>query len=190
MRVFVPDEQSANPQTYVAKTYAAAIQRGAKGFSLAVYENSSLTLREFEGARVRTAEINGCQLCQNWRSARDVPGFLRAIGSTAADTIVNHGVAPDEAFYFAVSDWRTSPLYSDRERTAIEYAEKVGLDPQALAHDEDYWSRAKALFSDDEIVDLAYCVAQWMGLGRVAHVLGLDDVCMIPSRATEKAEAA
>jgi hypothetical protein len=35
----------------------------------------------------------------------------------------------------------------------------------------------KAAFSDEEIVDLSYCIAGWMGLGRVGHALGTDRVC-------------
>ena len=30
-----------------------------------------------------------------------------------------------------------------------------------------------------EITDLTYCTAGWMGMGRVAHVLGLDGSCDI-----------
>ena len=63
---------------------------------------------------------------------------------------------PDEAFYAAVHEWRTSTVLSEREKLAIEYAEKVGLDPKALATDEDFWARYKAALSDDEIVDLAF----------------------------------
>ena len=88
---------------------------------------------------------------------------------------------PDDAFYAAVHEWRTSTVLSEREKLAIEYAEKVGLDPTALATDEDFWAHYKAALSDDEIVDLAFCVAVWMGLGRVAHVLGLDAVCALPA---------
>jgi alkylhydroperoxidase family enzyme len=181
MRISVPEANASAPQAYVATHYATAILSAAKGFSRAVYEHTTLSLREFEGARARTAEINGCQLCLNWRSKRDVPGFLKSIGSTATESIADHGPEPDEAFYQQVSEWRTATIYSERERIAIEYAEKVGLDPHALAVDDDFWSRAKAVFDDNAIVDLAYCVAQWMGLGRVAHVLGLDDVCALPA---------
>ena len=33
--------------------------------------------------------------------------------------------------------------------------------------------------SDAEITDLTYCIACWMGMGRVAHVLGLDQNCEV-----------
>jgi alkylhydroperoxidase family enzyme len=57
----------------------------------------------------------------------------------------------------------------------------MGLDPQGLAQDEGFWARFKAAFSDDEIVDLSFCVAAWIGFGRVAHALGIDTVCAIPA---------
>ena len=41
------------------------------------------------------------------------------------------------------------------------------------------WGELKEHFSDQEITDLTYCIAGWMGMGRVAHVLGLDQDCAI-----------
>ena len=54
-------------------------------------------------------------------------------------------------------------------------------EPKAIAADEDFWERAHAVFTDAEIVDLAYCIACWMGLGRMTHVLGLDGLCSLPT---------
>jgi alkylhydroperoxidase family enzyme len=101
--------------------------------------------------------------------------------------VSDNGPAPDEAFYAAVSDWRTSELFSVRERLAIEFAERFAEEPKAIAADEDFWERAHAHFNDGELVDLAHSVAAWLGLGRVAHVLGFDSVCL---PFTAKAEAA
>ena len=92
--------------------------------------------------------------------------------------MTDNGPAPDEAFYEAIAEWRTSPVFSERERLAIEFAERFGTEPQALAGDEAFWARMNAAFSDAEIVDLAHCTAAWAGLGRVAHVLGFDTVCL------------
>jgi alkylhydroperoxidase family enzyme len=170
MRVALPEAHHQNPLGHLAEHYAPDIVNAAFSFSDVTYRTSRLPIRLFEGARMRTALINGCQLCQNFRVLRDRPDIERT-----------NGPAPDEAFYAAVHEWRTSPVLSEREKLAIEYAEKVGLDPKALAADEDFWTRFKAALSDDEIVDLAFCVAVWMGLGRVAHVLGLDAVCALPA---------
>jgi alkylhydroperoxidase family enzyme len=177
MRVFVPDNEQHDAAAYVGTTYAKSISAAAFQFSKATYQDSLLTMREFEGARARTAEINGCQVCQKFRAVRDIPEYMKYVGGNAEDSVASHGPAPDEAFYQSVSEWRTSSLYSDRERLAIEYAERMALEPQTLAMDDDFWGRAKGNFSDDELVDLSFCIACWMGTGRVMHVLGLDGAC-------------
>ena len=174
-------DESEGGYTPKLSHYAREITSAARQFSLETYRHSKLTLREFEGARARTAEINGCRRCQGWRSARDLPDYFAAFDLKPERTVADKGAAPDEAYYASVSAWQTSALYSPRERLAIEYAERMGTDPQGLAADEEFWGRAKDLFSDEEIVDLSYCIACWMGLGRVSHVLGVDttDACPI-----------
>ena len=62
---------------------------------------------------------------------------------------------------------------------AVKYAKAMGSEPKQLAKDEALWSELKKHFSDQEITDLTYCIAGWMGMGRVAHVLGLDQDCAI-----------
>lgn len=102
--------------------------------------------------------------------------MLAASELAGRETVVDRGPAPDEAFYRAVSQWRDSPLYSERERLAIGYAEYMSLDPQGLARDDGFWERVRAVYSDAEVVDLSYCVFGWFQ-GRVTHALGLDGVC-------------
>lgn len=179
MRIDLPESQRDNPVANLSQNYSASIVNAAFEFSAVTYQDSKLNLREFEGARARTAEINGCQICQGWRSARDLPGYFSAFGGKYETSVAANGTPPDEAYYNAVSDWRTSPLYSTRERLAIEYAEGLGLDPKGIAQNDDFWNRMRAAYSNDEIVDLSYCIACWMGLGRVVHVLGLDAACSI-----------
>jgi alkylhydroperoxidase family enzyme len=143
-----------------------------------------LSVREFEAARARTADINGCLWCKNWRSARDVPAYFDRIG-LKVETVADHGPAPDESFYAAVNNWRESKIFTPRERIALEYAEGMGMRPKEIAEDEDFWKRARTLYSDTEIIDLTYCLASWIAMGRVTHVLGFDTVCM-PSIAGEE----
>jgi alkylhydroperoxidase family enzyme len=179
MRIKIPDSYAESPMEFVAATHVPEIVQAGFAFSRATYEKTTLTLREFEGARARTAEINGCQICRSWRSARDLPAFLRGLGGDGTTALLKRGPAPDDDYYRAVSQWRSSPMYSVRERIAIEYAEGMGTDPQGIARDEDFWQRCKAVFSDKEIVDLSFCIACWMGLGRVGHVLSLDGICAV-----------
>lgn len=178
IRITVPDTDGHDPYGFAGRTHAREIMAAAGDFSKTVYRHSSLSLREFEGARARTAEINGCIVCQQFRAARDAGAMFAASGVRPDHLISDNGPAPDEAFYAAVPEWRSATAFNPRERLAIEFAERFAEEPKVLAADEDFWSRAHALFSDSELVDLAHCVAAWIGLGRVAHILGFDSVCL------------
>jgi len=177
-RISLPPEDANDPYGYAARTHAREIMAAAGDFSKAVYQHSGLSLREFEAARTRIAQLNGCLICQQFRAARDAPSMFAATGVRPDHLVSDNGPAPDEAFYAAVEQWEASALFSPRERLALEFAERFAQEPKLIAQDEAFWSRAHALFSDAEIVDLAHCVAAWMGLGRVAHVLGFDTVCL------------
>lgn len=181
-RLTLPAEAAHDPYGHAAANHATAIMAAAAGFSHAVYRETVLSLREFEAARMRTAQINGCMVCKGFRAARDAPATFAVNGETPPRLVTNNGPAPDEAFYDAVEQWRGADCFSERERLALEFAERFAEEPKALAVDEAFWTRMHAVFSDTEIVDLAHCVAAWMGLGRIAHVLGFDTVCL-PSAA-------
>ena len=180
MRVDIPSEYEPAAPAYLRKKYAREIVDAAYKLSFATYQHSKLTLREFEAARVRIAEINGCYLCQDWRSARDLPDYLRHLDGDLSESVAARGPAPDEDFYESVLEGRDSPAFSTRERLCIEYADRMALDPHGLAVDEDLWARVKAEFSDDEIVDLTFCIGGWITNGRAMHVLGLDGACRVP----------
>lgn len=177
IRIAIPDAAPDGPHAFAQRAHAPAIMAAAGAFSAAVYRCSVLSLREFEAARLRIAQINGCLMCQQFRTARDAANMLAGTGARPARHVGDNGPAPDEAFVAAIPDWRTSGIFSDRERLAIEFAERFAEEPKVLAADEDFWARMHAGFSDTDIVDLAHCVAAWTGLGRVAHVLGFDSVC-------------
>jgi len=143
---------------YVFAQAAPEIGAAASGFSAAVYGHGRLPLREFEAARYRIAQVNDCQLCLVWRSDR------------------GEGTAGED-LYAEVAAWRTSPVLTERERLAAEYAERYALDHRNL--DSAFWERMRASFSSEEIVELSLCIAQWLGLGRLNQVLGLDVVCTL-----------
>ncbi len=164
-RVAVPADQ--DPLVYVWTELATPLTSAAGGYSHAVYEKSSLTLREFEAARVTMARINQCAICIGWRTARDVP-------SRAAD--------PDEvpeSFYQSVGAEADLTGLSERERLSAEFAERYATDH--LGMDDAFWDRLHAVFSDDELVDLALCVGSWLALGRFNQVFDIDGGCRVPA---------
>lgn len=165
-----PEADGAIP--VLSKSYAPELIGAADSFAVAVYRHSKLNLRVFEAARIATAVINGCAICRAFRSGRD----LSKLGID--DAAVREEEAPDESFYEALLQGDYSGL-SAKERLAVLYVQKMGQDPQGLAADEPFWKEFKAAFCDAEIVDLTYCAANWIGLGRAMHVLGVDTVCGI-----------
>ena len=177
-RVALPERPEETPFALAFSTYATKIASAAVNFTLAAYQNSLLTLRELEGARYRTALINGCQVCKSARGT-DSGEFLRGCGGDMANSPFARGPAPDGAFYDAVPQWQTSALFSARERIAIEMAERMGERPHSMAGDEDFWARVHRHFSDEEIVDMTLTIGSWISMGRVVHTLELDEICRI-----------
>jgi alkylhydroperoxidase family enzyme len=135
------------------------IGTAASDFSLAVYAHTTLGLREFEAARLRIAQINGCAFCLDWRTERD-------------------GRRVEDAFADAVTGWRTADTFDDRTRLAAEYAERYATDHHGL--DDEFWSRMTSHYSQTEIVELSMSIGAWLAFGRLNHVLGLDTMCVLP----------
>jgi alkylhydroperoxidase family enzyme len=183
-RVHVPDEFADDPSAYVWSHYAPEIAAAAGSYSRAVYERSTMSLREMEAARIRTAQINGCALCMGMRSARDLKAHLASSGGNPELAVSARGdPVPDETFYAQVENWKSWTGFSDRERLVIEYADRLGQAPKTIKHDEALWAELHTHFSDAEIVDMTFSIGSWMALGRLTHVLDLDSVCMPTQRA-------
>ena len=158
MIIDVPEGKDAI--NYVWGEMVPEIGGAAATLSLKVYSDSTLGLREFEAARLRIAQINGCLFCQDWRTERD-------------------GRKVEETFDAAVRDWRTTDAFDERTRLAAEYAERYAEDHHGL--DDGFWTRMKTHYTDKEIVELSMCIGSWIAFGRLNHVLGLDAECVLPS---------
>src|SRR6478736_6144108 len=120
----------------------------------AVYHRSALPATEREVARLRVAQLNDCSACSTAR----------------AQSMLDAGVTEND--YGHLDEWRTWPGYTERQRLAIEYAERFTIDHQGL--DDEFYDRLRAQFADDEILDLSLCLAIWLGLGRVLAVLQVE----------------
>lgn len=151
--------EGKDPIGYVWGEMVPGIGVAAAAFSLSVYEHSTLGLREFEAARLRIAQINGCLFCQDWRTERD-------------------GQKVEAEFADAVTNWRTTELFDERARLAAEYAERYATDHHGL--DDEFWVRMFAEYSQAEVVELSMSIGSWLAFGRLNRVLGLDTVCVLP----------
>jgi alkylhydroperoxidase family enzyme len=131
----------------------APMAAGMGALSDAVYANTQLSLREREAARWTIALINDCAVCQDTRAAKAVEANIT------------------EDFYSEVARWRETAELDERERLAAEFAERFALDHQR--RDDDFWSRLRAAYADDEIVDLTISCGAFLGLGRTLAVIGV-----------------
>ena len=119
------------------------------------YQSSKLPASEREVARMRIAQLNACNACATFR----------------APSVVEEGV--NEEMYQELDEWRSSPAYTERQRLAIEYAERFAVDHQRI--DDDLFRRLRNRFADDEILDLTLCLAVYLGLGRTLEVLQITE---------------
>lgn len=93
-------------------------------------EESLLNLIDF-----RVSQINGCAYCLDMH-AKD----MRANGE------------PEQRIYM-VSAWREAPVYTERERAALAWAEAVTELRDRNVPDEVY-NEARTQFSEQELIDL------------------------------------
>lgn len=159
----LPD--GADPLMHVWGRLVPGIGPAASAFATSVYEHSTLGLREFEAARLRVAQLNGCLLCLDWRTERD-------------------GQRVEDGFDREVEQWRRTTALDERARLAAEYAERYTLDHHGL--DDGFWTRMRAHYSDREIAELTMCLGSWIAFGRLNHVLGLDAVCSVPEHLSRR----
>ncbi|WP_181772787.1 carboxymuconolactone decarboxylase family protein [Amycolatopsis pittospori] len=157
MNIDIPEGK--DPIGYVWGEMVPGIGVAASQLSLAVYSHTTLGLREFEAARLRIAQINGCVFCLDWRTDRD-------------------GEKVEEGFADAVTEWRTTEAFDERTRLAAEYAERYALDHHGI--DDEFWKRMGEFYSQREIVELSMSIGSWLAFGRLNHVLGIDTVCVLP----------
>jgi AhpD family alkylhydroperoxidase len=120
-----------------------------------VYGRSILPAAEREVARMRIAQLNDCSACSVFR----------------APSVVEAGVTED--VYEHLHEYATYAGYTDRQRLAIEYAERFAIDHHGI--DDELFARLRAHFTDEEILDLTLCVAVYLGLGRTLEVLGVTE---------------
>jgi AhpD family alkylhydroperoxidase len=111
--------------------------------------NSGLDPKLVELVKMRASLINGCAYCIDMHS-KDA----RAEGET-------------EQRLYALSAWRETPFYSDRERAALEWTEAVTLVSQDHVPDEVY-ERVRQHFDETELINLTLAVIAINGWNRLA----------------------
>lgn len=104
-----------------------------------VVEKSGLERSLLHLVKLRASQINGCSYCVDMHTRE-----ARQDGDS-------------EQRVYLVSAWRESPLYSDRERAALAWTEKLTALAGQHVEDTDY-DRTREHFSEEEMVKLSLAI--------------------------------
>lgn len=104
-------------------------------------------LREL--VRTRASQLNGCAFCTDAHSTEALDNNVPA------------------RQLLALPVWRESPLFSARERAALELAEAITLMSEGRVTDE-LWARVAGEFTDVELAELVWTIALINTWNRIA----------------------
>ena len=127
---------------------APGISQAMGGLQRAVHE-SGLEPSLLELVKTRASQINGCAYCLDMHT-KDA----RAGGET-------------EQRLYALSAWRETPFYTDRERAALAWTEAVTLIAESHVPD-DVYEQAREQFSEQELAYLTLAIIAINGWNRLA----------------------
>jgi AhpD family alkylhydroperoxidase len=135
----------------------------AAGFYRAMAQLDQATTKELdrvdfdvrlrELVRIRASQLNGCAFCIDMHT-KDA----RAAGEA-------------EQRIYALSAWRETPFFTDRERAALALTESVTLMAQTHVPDQDF-AQAAACYGEDELaalISLIVTINAWNALGVSTH---------------------
>ena len=132
------DYPKVSPQAYMA-------MRGLEAY----VRQSGLDPRLLELVKTRASQINGCAYCIDMHT-KDA----RAHGET-------------EQRLYALSAWRETPFFSERERAALAWTEVVTLIADGPVEEEDY-EDVRQHFDEKALVDLTLAIVAINGWNRLA----------------------
>jgi AhpD family alkylhydroperoxidase len=137
-----------NPRIDLTKHYGSALTRAMLALQREV-EHSGLETPLQELVKIRASQINGCAYCIDMHT-KDA----RARGES-------------EQRIYALSAWRETPFFSDRERAALGLTEAVTRVADTQVPD-DVWEEAARQFTEPELVALTFALVAINGWNRLA----------------------
>jgi AhpD family alkylhydroperoxidase len=137
-----------NPRIDLARHYGSALGRAMLALQREV-EHSGLEPSLQELVKIRASQINGCAYCIDMHT-KDA----RARGES-------------EQRIYALSAWRETPFFSDRERAALGLTEAVTRIADTNVPD-DVWEEAARQFTETELLALMFALVAINGWNRLA----------------------
>jgi AhpD family alkylhydroperoxidase len=142
------EESDMQTRIPLVPTKFEPVFRAMRGLQTVVHD-SGLESSLLHLVRLRVSQINGCGYCLDMHS-KDA----RAEGES-------------EQRIYLLQAWREAPLYNDRERAALAWAEAVTNISQGSVPDALY-DQARAQFSEAELAALTLAVVEINGWNRFA----------------------
>jgi len=110
--------------------------------------SSSVPRRLIELIKVRVSQINKCVYCIDYHTEESLKQ------------------GESQRRIFALSAWEESPLFNDREKSALKVAEEITHISVHGVSDESF-ERLKTFFNNKEVADIIICVCHINFLNRV-----------------------
>lgn len=136
------------PRVNLANPAFTGVMKAMAGLEIPL-KNSGLEPALRELVKTRASQINGCAYCIDMHT-KDA----RAHGET-------------EQRLYGLSAWREAPFYTERERAALEWTERLTLIAKNEVTD-DLYARVREHFSEEEIACLTLAIVQINGYNRFA----------------------
>ncbi|HEV8531088.1 MAG TPA: hypothetical protein VGT00_06705 [Methylomirabilota bacterium] len=76
-----------------------------------------------------------------------------------------------EELVAALADYEGGP-FSAREKAALRYADRLFFDHHRV--DDALWDELSGLFTEEERLELTWVLSEFIGLGKVMYVLGVQ----------------
>jgi AhpD family alkylhydroperoxidase len=135
------------PRVDVTKYMTSGMGRAILSLSSEV--DAAIDRPLFELVKIRASQINGCAYCLDMHT-KDA----RRAGET-------------EQRIYALSAWRETPFFTDRERAALEWTETLTRVADTHVPDEVY-DRVSKQFKEEELVALTFAVVVINSWNRLA----------------------
>lgn len=119
-------------------------------------ENGKLDRELKELIRAKIAANNECSPYAEKTEKRETPILLEEVSEIMKRKIEE------------VGSYETSTIFSRREKLAIKFAEKLGVEPESL--DDQFFLALRTEFTDPEIVELGHISAVGIGFERFMSV--------------------
>lgn len=146
-----------------ALSHRPDILRSFMGFYGPLQFEGRLGRKLVELVRLGIAQINVCRNC---------------LGARYADSVAE-GLT--EELIRELPNVESSPLFSEREKAAIVFGQKMARDHFSIG-DDDY-IRLHQHFSEEEVVELCLDVAMFVGIGKLFTTIdATNTTCVIPRR--------